>query len=63
MEKEDNRKEGNFYFLRNTFKYYANLALTSTDIKLLFVFSGKKVIERNKVFLGTIRMEYTFICI
>ena len=59
-EKKDSRKGGNFYFfLRNTFKYYAIAVLTSSaDIKLIFVFLETKpeinhfweVVERNKPF-------------
>ena len=57
--KKDNRKEGNFYFfLRNTFKYYANAVLmSSTDIKHICFLETKPEInhfwafvERNILF-------------
>ena len=39
MEKRQQEGREFLFFLRNTFKYYANTVLTSsTDIKLIFVF-------------------------
>ena len=59
---EKRQQEGRefLFFLRNTFKYYANAFLmSSTDIKLIFVFLETKLeinhfwalVERNILFL------------
>ena len=59
VEKKATGREGIFIFLRNTFKYYANAFLmSSTDIKLIFVFLETKLeinhfwalVERNILF-------------
>ena len=58
LEKTTTGREGIFIFLRTPFKYYVNTVLTSTDIKLIFVFLETKA--EIKHFWALLEIIYCF---